>query len=391
MLNVELISDFDSFLQLEEEWNSLLEKTSTNTVFLRHEWFKCWWKAYGVGKKLCILLIKQEDKLIGISPLMISRDHFRGFPVRKIGFIENNETARSDFITLYDQSRIIEETITYLIQKRALWDVLIFNKIPMDTDTPKVLQTACRKKGVSFLRRPSLHSPFLRIDTDWDTFYKNTSQKFKKKLRYNNNRLKKLGNISIEKLSQAINAEACLADVFAIGQKSWISKIGKSISSNRETKLFFSELAHTASTRGWLSIWLMKAGDKPVAFEYHLEYNNNVHALRSEFNNEYSAYSPGSVLHSHIVKYIFLNRFKEYDMGGSADTYKKRWTPSVRQHCNILAFNKGFYPQFLRFLEDKLIPSLKQTKAGILFKALLANLNKRRINGAKNVPNKKSG
>lgn len=378
MLTVEEITNFDSFLDLEQEWNSLLEETLTNTVFLRHEWFKCWWKTYGVGKKLFVLLVKEEDKLIGITPLMISKDYFRGFPIRKIGFIENNEVARSNFISPYSQNQIIEETITHLIRKRALWDVLIFNKIPMDTDTPEVLQTICRKKGVAFLRQPSLHSPFLQINSDWDSFYKNMSQRFKKRLRYNNNRLKKLGDISIEKFSQPADAEACLADVFRIGRKSWLSKTGKSISSTRETKVFFSELAHTASSKGWLSIWLIKAGHKPIAFEYHLQYNDNVHALRSEFDEEYAAYSPGSVLDGHIVRNICLNGFKEYDMGGSTDTYKKHWTPSVREHCNILAFNRGFYPEFLRFLEGKIIPSLKQTKPGILFKALLANLNRRR-------------
>ena len=65
---------------------------------------------------------------------------------------------------------------------------------------------------------------------------------------------------------------------------------------------------------------------------------------------------------SHIVKNIFLGGFDEYDMGGGADSYKKHWTPSVREHINILVFNRGFYPELLRFLEGKLIPYLKGIK-----------------------------
>ena len=375
---IEEVKDFNEFLNLGGDWDRLLRRSSFNTIFLSHDWFKCWWSAYGAGKKLFILLIKEKGELIGISPLMISREYFRGFPVKRVAFIENDETPRSNFITLRKRVKIIEETIAHLIQKSGMWDILIFNKIPIDTDTHKILHRICRKKGIAFLTRPSLHSPFLRIDTDWDNFYKNTSQRFKKRLRYNNNQLKKLGSISIEDFCQPGNAEAVLADVFTIGRKSWKSKIGKSISSTRENKVFFSELACTAGAKGWLSLWLMRANNKPIAFEYHLQYKNKVHALRSEFDEEYAAYSPGSVLDGHIVRNIFLNGFKEYDMGGSTDTYKKHWTPSVRKHCSILAFNKGFYPELLRFLEGKLIASIKGTGPVTLLKDALAKLNRQR-------------
>ena len=94
---VDEVKDFSSFLALEKEWNSLVERSQDDTIFLRHEWFKCWWNAYGAEKELLILLVKEDGELIGISPFMISKVRFRGFPIKKISFIENGlMEARED-------------------------------------------------------------------------------------------------------------------------------------------------------------------------------------------------------------------------------------------------------------------------------------------------------
>lgn len=357
MIVIKEVMDFDSFLSLEEEWNALLEKCQNDTIFLRHEWFRCWWEAYGAGKELLILLIKENGELLGICPFMISKDDFRGFPIKKISFIENDETPRLNIIYINGRSEIIEAIIGYLLQKVKEWNILILDRIPVDSESYGMIQKVCQEKKLSFLNKTSWQSPFLRIETDWDTFYKNTSQRLKKRLRYDNNQLKKLGNIEV---SQVNSKKKDLEDIFCVGQSSWKNRIDKSISSTEENKRFFSSLTVTANAKGWLYVWMMKANGKPIAFEYDLQYKGKVHALRSEFNEEYASYSPGAVLESYIIKDIFLSGCKEYDMGGSADEYKKHWTVNIREHANILVFNKGLYPKLMSFLEGTIIPYIKR-------------------------------
>jgi len=377
-MTVERLSDFDAFLHLEDPWNRLLERTREDTVFLRHEWFRCWWEAYGRDRSLSVLLIREKGALIGICPLMISRASVRGFPVTKIGFIENLETPRCDFIVSKNPEGVMDETIAYVMQEVAPWQILVLNNIPIGSDTPGLLETICRKRGIVCLVLPALRSPYLRIETDWDTFYEKTSQRFKKRLRYNRNRLEKVGHISVENIGRINQDESVLRDLFAIGQRSWKNGIGRSISCKPENRVFFSELGRMAGEKGWLSLWLMKADGNPLAFEYHLQYKGRVHALRSEFDEAYSAHSPGAVLESHIVRKIFQGDFKEYDMGGTQDDYKKHWTSSVREQCNVMIFNRGIYPGFLRFLEGKFIPAVRRSKGMSRLKEFLRARKNRR-------------
>ena len=357
MTLIEEVRGFSSFLGLEKEWNSVLQKSENDSIFLRHEWFRSWWEAYGAEKELLILLIKENGELLGICPFMISKGHFRGFPIKKISFIENDETPRLNMIYIKGRNEIVGTIIGYLLQKVKEWNILILNKIPVDSESYAMIQKVCRENKLFFFNKTSWQSPFLKIETDWNTFYKNTSQRLKKRLRYNNNQLKKLGDIEI---SQIDGREKDLEDVFSIGRSSWKNKIDKSISSTEENKKFFSSLTATADTKGWLYVWMMKANGKPVAFEYDLQYKGKVHALRSEFDEEYASYSPGAVLENFIIKSIFENGFKEYDMGGSADEYKKHWTTSIREHVNILVFNKGLYSKLMVFVEGTVIPYIKR-------------------------------
>jgi len=377
-MTVERVSDFDAFLHLEDPWNRLLERTPTDTVFLRHEWFRCWWEAYGRDRSLSVLLIREKGALIGISPLMISRASFRGFPVRRIGFIENPETPRSDFIASRNPEGVIDETIAFVTEQMTPWHILVLNNIPVDSDTRGLLETICRKRGMPYLVLPALRSPYLRIETDWDSFYGKTTQRFKKRLRYNKNRLEKVGHISVENVGRINEHESVLRDLYAIGQRSWKNGIGRSISCNTENRVFFSELGRMAGEKGWLSLWLMKADGKPLAFEYHLQYKGRVHALRSEFDEAYAAHSPGAVLESHIVRTIFEGGFREYDMGGSQDEYKKHWTPFIREQCNVVIFNRGMYPGFLRFLEGRFIPAARRSRGMIRLKEFMSARKKRR-------------
>jgi hypothetical protein len=280
----------------------------------------------------------------------------------KISFIENDETPRSNVICIDKHEEVIEEMITYLIAKKGRWNLLSFNKIPIDSESSKIIPKICALNNITFLVKPSLRSPFLKVEEEWDIFYKNTSQKFKKRHRSINNRIRRVGDISIIQVTNLQDVESNIAAVFKIGQSCWKNKIRKAISSTKECRDFFSKLASIMSAKGWLSLWILKVNQEPLAFEYQLHYKDSVHCLRSEFNGKYAEFSPGAVLDGHIVQNIFQSGIREYDMGGSADEYKKHWTSDTYDHVSILIFNNSIYPKLLSFLEGNLIPNVKKSK-----------------------------
>ena len=92
-MHIRRISNYTDFLSLKEDWNKLLKESGNDSIFLRHEWFDCWWRShaetYEDAQNLSILLIEDKGKCIGIIPLKTSRVQYRGLKVKKLGFLES--------------------------------------------------------------------------------------------------------------------------------------------------------------------------------------------------------------------------------------------------------------------------------------------------------------
>ena len=76
-----------------EEWNRL----AGDNPFLRHEWVRTWWEAFGTGQ-LHILVVRAGGHIVGIAPLMRESTQMYGLPVRRIRFLQNDHTPRTDVV-----------------------------------------------------------------------------------------------------------------------------------------------------------------------------------------------------------------------------------------------------------------------------------------------------
>jgi len=365
-MQIETITKFEDFLSLETIWNNLVEESENDTVFLRHEWFKCWWLGFGKNKQLFVLLVKDEGRIIGIAPLMIERTHYRGFPVRKIGFIKDDNAPHADFILTKKKEECLEVMFNYLKENEDKWDIIDLRNVPEDAFScaflPKILD---RNKLLSGIRE-GLHSPFISINSDWHTYYSTRTRRFRKALKNKTNRIRKIGEPVIQKFENTGNPGTILTDIMEISRNSWKGKYRKDIAKTEGNKGFFEKLSKEAGEKGWLNIWLLSINDKPIAYEYHLKYKDRVSALRGDFDETFRDYSPGSILDAHIVRHTFEGNLKEYDLGGSDDFYKRNWTSSTRRHTEFIAYKNDLMGKLLYFLEFRALSFLK--KSDILMK-----------------------
>src|SRR4030042_3251153 len=98
MLTIEVIKDFNSFVNLKSDWNNLLSKSDCDVPYLTHEWLTTWWECFGDKNELLILLVKKNNNLIAAAPLMISETKKYSLKLRHIGFIGNDLCYRLNFL-----------------------------------------------------------------------------------------------------------------------------------------------------------------------------------------------------------------------------------------------------------------------------------------------------
>jgi CelD/BcsL family acetyltransferase involved in cellulose biosynthesis/GNAT superfamily N-acetyltransferase len=356
-IEIDLIDKPEEFYRLEDEWNGLLEKADIKEVFLRHEWFRCWWEAFGEGKGLFVLKIKCSDETIAFAPLMLVREPYRNTMLKKIKFISNEHSSRCDFIAKEPASPMFDAVIRYLSGRRELWDIIELDNMPGASPTIEHLKQSLKSSGVTYGIKKGLSSPYIAIDTNWDIFFRNRSSRFRKNLRTKTNRLNKAGEYTVEEIKDDYGI---LDTVFGISEKSWKASLGQAITQSSRVKKFFEKLTDTAIREGWLGVWIININGVPAAYEYHLKYNNRVSGLRSGYDEEYKGLSPGSVLDRHIVENTFKQGFSEYDFGGGSDFYKFSWTSSIRDHYNIVIFSGNIKSRLVYIKEFVVISWIKK-------------------------------
>lgn len=370
-MEIKAITKFDEFLNLENTWDSVLEKSQSDDVCLTFEWFKAWWLGFGKNKQLFILLLMEKGNLIGIAPFMIKRARYRGFPVREISFIQNEHSPHSDFLFAERREDVLDTVIEYLKKEKNKWDLINLNNVPKDSPNYEILQKCLKRNGMLFGVKKGLHSPFIQIQSDWETYFSSRSTKFRKVLRNKINRMQRLGSYSIKKIEDITNNNEILTKISEISKNSWKVKHHKEITATKEDEIFFQELSRLSEQNGWLNIFLMTLNDKPIAYEYHLKYKKKEYALRGDFDEQYRENHPGSVLDAYIVQSLFGNGIEEYEMGGTSDLYKLNWTSQIREHVNFVIFRNSFYETMLYIFDFKIISYLKKLKFLMKIKEIL--------------------
>jgi len=359
MLNIEVVGTYEGFLRLETEWKDLLERVGNDSVSLTFEWFNAWWKAFGSDKVPLIMVARENNKTVGIAPLMLMKRKLRWFPIREVSFVENDNSPSADFIIADKHDEFIGAVIERLIEDAKIWDIISFNNIPKDSPTCSSLDKILKKNKLRHGVRPGLRSPFIKINTSWEEYYASRTKKFRKVLRNKVNRIARAGvTYRIVKIEND-NKEAT-STVYEISKNSWKARCGQSIVDSSSTKQFFDELTRISAQNRWLNIWLLFINDMPVAYEYHLRYGNKLYALRSDYIDEYEESSPGSILDMHIVQKAFEEGISEYDMCGTDNFYKMNWTNTVHEHAKYMIFQERIYGRILYFLEFRMLEFLKK-------------------------------
>src|SRR2546423_13285943 len=148
---VEIRAESD-FNKLGPDWDALLTRSASDTIFLTWEWMSAWWDAYGTQGNLQILLaIDGQNRLRGIAPLQRQtvRRYGQTFPL--LTFIGDG-SADSDYLDFIigrgDEAPVMEAFNSYLQAELSRGMLLQFNEVPDSSSTLAYLRGLGQRHGL---------------------------------------------------------------------------------------------------------------------------------------------------------------------------------------------------------------------------------------------------
>lgn len=361
-MDIEKITTTEGLAELGSVWDNLLEKNATYAPFLTHGWVNTWWQILGKqnGNRLFILVGREDNKIVGIAPLMLSR---KKLGIRRLEFMADENSSRFDFIVSpTSQDRFFETLSDYLYGQRYIWDECVLNYFPCISKNYETIQEKFVQKGFK-VGENFFQAPYIILEKSWEEFLSRRDKKFRANFK-NNFRKVERENMICRMASADDNFDEVIKKVFEVERNSWKQKNGTAITSKKEMEEFYKEVVIHAWKRGRLYLGLMEKEGKPVAYDLNWAEGDAVFSLKMGFDEKYRNLGVGKVLFGYTVKKSFEDGYKYHELMGLDEDFKMDWTEEVRPHSRFHFYNQLLKSRWLYFYNFKMKKLKKFLKAG---------------------------
>jgi CelD/BcsL family acetyltransferase involved in cellulose biosynthesis len=370
-ITLETITDERRFVELHPIWNRLVEEAKIDHPFASHEWLQSWWKCFGNGNKLHVLLIKAGDRPIAIAPLMVSVGRMYGVRVRKIGFMANVHTPRFDFIVA-DRPRIVYQTIwQHLLKSANLWDVVELIQILFDSTTLKELPRLAAKDNFLTGIWHSEDCPYVDFAQGWNALLRSLSHNHRSQMGKRLRRLRRIGPVNLEVISGPENMQQLLDEGLGIEAAAWKMRAGTAIISHPDLVCFYRDVAEGMSKLGILRLIFLKVAGTRIAFAYALFHKNKIYVLKAGYRPDYAAYSPYLLLCHLLFQDACERGISEYEFLGGSDAWKLHWADNTKSQYWAYIMPRKLRTSLIHTVKFGALPSLRKRRLYALLRRQL--------------------
>lgn len=335
-LEVTRLGTRQQLVELEAEWERLLQRTDVASPFLTPGWQLAWLDTYGVRHQPYVLVARHRGELLGLWPLARRR---RGpFTV-----LEPIGAGRSDWLdvpTVREQRQaVLSAFVEYLEEHKREWDLLELRDVLSESPSIPLLAGCTGLGRVRLERRQRTVAPFLPIAGTWEQFLASKRSKFKSNIKYYRRLPEREGKrLDIYRV-QDWDAEAAVEVLAVIERRSWKAKTGNLKVSTPVGKEFYRRFCDYFAARDALDLWRADLDGVPAAFVLNIVYGGKCYHYNTCYDEASGYISPGLLLHSEAISLAFERGLREYDFLSGDEPYKERWCSAHRTIDHLALFH----------------------------------------------------
>lgn len=360
-MHVETISGDQAFRDLEPAWNEVAAKAGLDHPFLEHVWVRTWWECFGAGSTLQVLLVKVNQEILAIAPLILTPVRMWGIKMRRLGLFYNAHVPRADFLIARSSQAACYRAIWDHLSRRKDWDLIQICQLPGGSPTLAAMAGFAARERYQSITWVSGASPYLQLRGTWDRYFQGLTGKHRSNLRNRIKRLSEMGSVSVETITAGAELTGALEAGLRLEAAAWKGGNRTAICSDPDVSRFYSTLAVRAAERGWIRLNFLRSGSRRIAFDYCLAYSNRMYLLKLGYDPEYAPYSPSNLLVFLSLRNLFEQGVvNHYDFLGESVDWKRQWTHCSKPHYWLFVFSRTFKGKCLYFMKSKVVPLLRR-------------------------------
>ncbi len=343
---LDVVSDDEGFAALRGEWADVAAADPDPNVFLTWPWAHTWWQHFGRGRphhRLHIVVVRDPQGVVGIAPLYRSR--VGSGPARTVALQRiNHESGDYGGMLLARRS---DEAVALLVEHLGAQllggvAVVVLTRLASDARFTQVL-------GDELVRHAAtIETVVDQLDgaclyTDIRNGFSLSKQAKKHKIRQRLRRLdEQYGTVTfIEHTGESL--ETGLDRLVSLHDARWeeIDEPMQGLLASPPRREFLLDAIRALDVEGMVTLLSIEADSVPVAVELDFVHENRVFLFKGAFDPEFSAFSPGQLLHHKVFEDGLADGIDVFDFCRGDALYKRRWANGERRLSTITLSRPG--------------------------------------------------
>ena len=322
-MDIRIFTDEQGFDDLKAEWNTLLARSCSDTLFLTWEWQTTWWRCLGEGD-LWLLAWYDQGEIVGIAPLYLTVEQDGTHWLNIVGCVDV-----SDYLDVIVAAGREEQVYSALLDWLAgpdapAWHVTKLCNLPQLSLTHQLLPELATQRGLDATTRVEDVCPIIELPSDFETYLQ---ERLSKKQRHEVRRkLRRIQDETQVNWYVVNHVHAIEPEMEAFIQLHRLSTDEKHSFMTPEMQAFFREITLTMHDAGWLYLAFIEINGAKAAAMLAFNYKNRLLIYNSGYDPaNYAELSPGIVLTSYIIEDAIKHDIKIFDFLQGNEVYKYRF------------------------------------------------------------------
>ena len=325
MPETELLSAAEALRLHAPRWQELAERRGN--AFVSPQWFEAWLQHYGDSAAARVAAVRGDDgALLGLMPFALSGRLVRTVRLAGANFGDYMHPVAEPA----DETVVASCAVAALAAADSSWGALVLDNVDADAAWSQIELTGTRGRGLRRRERSPSVLPFATLAVDsYDEYLGQRSSSFRKQLRRFDRRLEREAAIELRQTRDPDELAADLETFFRLHFARWSERGGSSLAGGGRE--FHQTFAAAALRAGWLRLLFLEADGEPIAAFYGWRLGDRYSFYQAGFDDSWSKFSVGLVLHGRVVERAIAEGAQEYDMLLGSEAYKFRFCDSVRR------------------------------------------------------------
>jgi CelD/BcsL family acetyltransferase involved in cellulose biosynthesis len=329
-------------------WKSLLTQTPGANHFQSLDWLESYWRHFGHGQRLCVLIVRSGDEAIGIVPLVVRTQRSRLGSARVLTYPLDHWGAFYGPIGP-QPAATLTAALQYIRSRPRDWGLLSLSWVHRDGVDRGRTRRAMRFIGWHPVEEVEQLAPAVDLRGSWADYWSSRDGHWRNNVARSERRLNEQGRVEYVRYRPSGITyndadprwdlyDACLQ----IAGNSWQAEAANGNTLSHASVEPFLRDAHLAAARaGGLDLNLLLVDGRPAAFAYNYHLRGQVSGLRMGYDSTVSRHGAGTVLLKRMLKDSFERGDHTFDLGEASLNWKKPWQTSVESSYRYTYYAAG--------------------------------------------------